>query len=156
MAGRTNTQFAVAIHALTLLTSDEGAPQSSERMSESIAANPVHVRRVLGRLRDAGLVTSKPGPHGGWQLLRPASEITLGDAWRAVQENAPIFGLHGVQPGCPVGASITTALTVLDEQLTTSVVSELDGITVAALIPELCGDGTDRSQAAHAAVEHRA
>lgn len=139
MAGRTNTQFAVAIHALTLLTSDDGAPQSSEQMSRSIAANPVHVRRVLGRLRDAGLVTSKPGPHGGWQLLKPAGEVSLGDAWRAVHEEAPIFGLHGVQPGCPVGASITTALTVLDGQLTASVVRELDGITVAALIPELCG-----------------
>ena len=139
MAGPTNTQFAVAVHALTLLTSDGGAPQSSERMSTSIAANPVYLRRVLGQLRDAGYVDSRPGPRGGWHLIKPASEITLGDAWRAVQEGTPTFGLHGVQPGCPVGAGISVTLKALDQQLTEAMVRELDGITIESVIP----DGAD-------------
>jgi len=139
VAGPTNTQFAVAIHVLTLLSSDGGAPQSSERMSESVGANPVYLRRVLGRLREAGLVDSRPGPNGGWQLQRSAAEISLGDAWRAVQEGSPIFGLHAVQPGCPIGANITTELMALDRQLTVSVERELDSIMIAQLNPELPG-----------------
>ncbi|MEH3054875.1 MAG: Rrf2 family transcriptional regulator [Patulibacter minatonensis] len=139
MPGPLNAQFAVAVHALTLLTSEGGAPQSSEQMSRSIAANPVHIRRVLGRLREAGLVTSRPGAKGGWHLTRSASAVSLGDVWRAVQGQSPVFGLHGVQPGCPVGRGVTTALTVLDQQLTDSVVAQLDDITVAALIPDFAG-----------------
>ena len=136
MAGPANTQFAVAIHALTLLSGPADPPKSSEAMSGSIAANPVYVRRVLGRLREAGLVDSRPGPRGGWHLLRPAAEITLGDAWRAVQEGSPIFGLHEVQPECTVGAGIRATLASLDAQLTQSVERELDGITVESVIPE--------------------
>ncbi len=137
MAGPTNTQFAVAIHVLTLLGGSEATPVSSDVMTESVAANPVYLRRVLGRLREAGLVGSRPGPRGGWQLQRPPSEITLGDAWRAVQDGAPIFGLHAVQPGCPVGASITETLGGIDRQLTASVEAQLDGITVASVMPDL-------------------
>lgn len=140
MAGPTNTQFAVAVHALTLLTSDGGTPQSSERMSTSIAANPVYLRRVLGRLRDAGYVDSRSGRRGGWHLAKPASEITLGDAWRAVQEDASTFGLHGVVPGCPVGASVSETLRELDQQLTEAMVRELDGISLLQVLPEGAGD----------------
>ncbi len=137
MAGPTNTQFAVAIHVLTLLGNSAGTPVSSEVMSESAAVSPVYLRRVLGRLREAGLVGSRPGPRGGWVLQREPSAITLGDAWRAVQEGAPLFGLHGVQPGCPVGASITETLAGIDRQLTASVEAELDGITVERVMPDL-------------------
>lgn len=135
MAGSTNTQFAVAIHVLTLLAGGEGAPMSSEQMAQSVGSNPVYLRRVLGRLRDAGLVASRPGPKGGWHLERVATAITLGDAWRATQESAPIFGLHTVAPGCPVGRDIAATLTELDERLTRSVEEELDSTTVAQVMP---------------------
>ncbi len=137
MAGSTNTQFAVAIHVLTLLGNSGGTPVSSDVMSESAAVSPVYLRRVLGRLREASLVGSRPGPRGGWELRREPAEITLGDAWRAVQEGAPLFGLHAVQPGCPVGASITQTLAGIDRQLTASMEAELDGITVAQVMPDL-------------------
>lgn len=137
MAGPSNTQFAVAIHVLALLGGVQGTPVSSDTMANSAAVSPVYLRRVLGRLREAGLVESRSGPNGGWQLLRAPSEISLGDVWRAVQDSATLFGLHAVQPGCPVGASVTETLSGIDRQLTSSVEVELDGITVASVMPEL-------------------
>ncbi len=110
MVRPTNTQFAVAVHVLTLLG---GAPEqvlSSELLAGSVGANPVHVRRVLGTLRRAGLVTSRPGVHGGWQLGRTADTVTLRDVWRAVQGDDPLLGLHGAAPECAVGQRIQFAL----------------------------------------------
>lgn len=134
MAGPINTQFAVAIHVLTLVAGIRDEPVSSELMSNSVGANPVYLRRVLGRLRDADLVTSRPGAHGGWALTREPDAITLGDVWRAIQD-APIFGLHTVQPECPVGREISGTLTELDARLTRSVEEELDRTTIAQVLP---------------------
>jgi DNA-binding IscR family transcriptional regulator len=48
--------------------------------------NPVVVRRVLGELREAGIVEASKGPNGGWSLSRPAEEITLHAVYSAMGE----------------------------------------------------------------------
>lgn len=78
MARSTNTQFAVAVHVLTYLAGvTEGHAVSSEELSKSANVNPVYVRRVLGPLREAALVRSRPGVRGGWELAADPSVITL-------------------------------------------------------------------------------
>ena len=72
-------------------------------MASSVGSNPVHIRRVLGRLRAAGLVASRPGPHGGWLLLRSPEETTLADVWRVVNGDDPVLGVHEADPNCPIG-----------------------------------------------------
>jgi len=133
VAQPTNTQFAVAVHVLTLLA---GAPEqvlSSELLAGSVGANPVHVRRVLGALRRAGRVASRPGAHGGWQLERAADQITLGDVWRAVQGDDPLLGLHGAAPQCTVGQRIQLALSDVERRAARAVEQELARTTIGDL-----------------------
>jgi Rrf2 family protein len=106
-----NSRFAIATHVLTLLASSEGESLTSEYMASSVNTNPVVIRRVLGRLRDANLVRSHPGPGGGWHLARPARGITLRDVYRAV-EGEGLFAMHASEPNprCPVGTSIQEIL----------------------------------------------
>lgn len=137
MAGSTNTQFAVAIHVLTLLAGAGDGPVSSEVMAQSVGSNPVYLRRVLGRLREAGLVGSRPGPKGGWHLERASEAITLGDAWRATNDDVPLFGLHETAVGCPVGNEVSRLLAGVDERLTRTVEHELDRTTIAEVMPDL-------------------
>ena len=86
MARPTSTHFAVAVHVCTYLASvaATGRAVSSEELAVSANVNPVHVRRVLGPLREAGLVSSRPGPRGGWGLSRPAAGISLAEIWQLV------------------------------------------------------------------------
>jgi Rrf2 family protein len=129
----TNTQFALGVHLLTLLA---GAPDeilSSELLAGSAGSNPVHARRLLGRLRAAGLVDSRPGVKGGWQLLRPPADITLADVWRAVQGEDPILGLHGANPNCTVGRRIQDALVGVDRRAARAVEDELATTTLCDL-----------------------
>jgi Rrf2 family protein len=135
MARPTSTQFAVAVHVLTYLAGalPRARAVSSEELALSANANPVHVRRVLGPLREAGLVVSRPGPRGGWGLGRPAADITVAQVWDLVQGHEPVLGLHGPNPDCPVGRSIQRALTELDAHARQAVRAELDRVTVADL-----------------------
>lgn len=135
MARPTSTHFAVAVHVCTYLASvaAEARAVSSEELAASAQVNPVHVRRVLGPLRDAGLVSSRSGPRGGWGLAQPAAQIRLATVWDLVQDTEPVLGLHGPNPDCPVGRSVQSSLVDLDARVREAVRSELAGVSVADL-----------------------
>jgi Rrf2 family protein len=131
----TNTQFSVAGHALSMLSSVPGEPLSSEIIAGSAGSSPVYVRRVLGLLRRGGLVASRPGAHGGWHLTRPAAEIRLGDVWRAVQGDEPVLGLHAPVGDCPVGGEVGGLMAEVERRTASAIERELDTMTVADLTP---------------------
>jgi Rrf2 family protein len=138
MSGPTNTQFTVGLHALTLLAHFDNGPTSSDDLAASVGANPVYVRRVLGRLRDAGYVGSRPGVNGGWHLLRDPAELTLGDVWRVIAGAAPaLLGVHHANPDCDAGQDIQSTLEAIERRAARAVEAELDAIAVADLTPEL-------------------
>ena len=140
MAGPTNTQFAVAVHVLTYLSTEgEQRPISSDELSGSTNTNPVYVRRVLGPLREAGLFHARQGSHGGWRLGRPAAEISLAEVWSLLQGDEPVLGLHGPNPKCPVGAGIQHALHDLDAAVAAALRAELGRRTIADLVREASG-----------------
>jgi Rrf2 family protein len=135
MSRPTNTQFALAVHALTLLGGAQpGEVLSSEVLSGSIGASPVHVRRVLGRLRAAGLVLSRPGARGGWQLAEASQQVNLAQVWRAVQGEDQVLGLHGPNPDCTVGRRIQTELVAIDRRAARAIEDELKATTLSTLV----------------------
>jgi Rrf2 family protein len=109
MAGG-NSRFAVAVHALTLLSAED-RPLTSEHIASSVNTNPVVIRRLLATLRNARLVESRPGAGGGWTLARAPEAITLRDVYRAA-EGPRLFALPAQPPAaaCPVGSTIQRPL----------------------------------------------
>jgi Rrf2 family protein len=134
VAGPTNTRFAVAVHVLTYLAGVEGRAVSSDELSSSTNVNPVHVRRVLGPLREAGLVRSRPGPHGGWELTVDARRLPLSRVWQLMQDGHPVLGLHGPDPACAVGRRVQAALVSLDSRVTGAITTELAQLTLHDLL----------------------
>ncbi|RYH00894.1 Rrf2 family transcriptional regulator [Salipiger sp. IMCC34102] len=65
---------------------------TSEQISKMISTNPVVVRRMMGGLRDRGIVTSEKGHGGGWTLARSLTEVTLRDVYDAVGA-PPLFNI---------------------------------------------------------------
>ena len=108
-----SSRSAVAIHALTMLARWDGRSLTSAEIADSLASNPVLVRRILGSLRDAGLVWSTEGRGGGWSLARTPREITLYDAYAAV-EAGPVLSRHAHPPSdaCEVGRHMQALLEV--------------------------------------------
>ena len=137
MAHPTNTRFALAVHLLTLLANAPEEIIDSRSLSISPATNPVHVRRVLGQLRDKGLVRSQPGVHGGWALARPPDQIDLGEVWQAVNSDDPVLGLHVPDPSCPTGQRVSSNLRALDRRAFAVLVAELARVTVAEVLADV-------------------
>jgi DNA-binding IscR family transcriptional regulator len=112
-----NTRLTLASHALCWLEywRREGMEfLTSEKLAKSVGSNPVSVRKVLGGVRDAGILRTGRGPGSGWALARPASEITLLDVHAALGLSGP-FDLHASPPdfSCPVGGGISQTLTAV-------------------------------------------
>ena len=129
-----SSRFAVATHILTLLALED-APLTSEYIASSVNTNPVVIRRVMGALREARLVTSQGGNGGGWRLIRSADAITLRDVYHAVQDE-PLFALHhrDPNPACPVGRNIQQSLTARLDAATAALEAELTRTTIAEML----------------------
>ena len=103
----------------------------SQALSWSPSTNAVHVRRILGQLREKGLVRSQLGAHGGWQLARTPEQINLGEVWLAVNADDPVLGLHMPDPSCPVGEIVSSNLQALDRRALNVLVDELSRVTIS-------------------------
>jgi Rrf2 family protein len=137
MTKPTNTQFAVAVHALTYLAGvEQTRAVSSDELAASINASPVYVRRVLTPLRESGLVASHPGAHGGWVLTRPSHLITLAEVWRLIQGDDPVLGLHGPNPLCRTGTGVQRALLAIDRDVAQAIDAQLARTNLADLVNE--------------------
>jgi len=47
------------------------------RIAQVIGCSPSYLRKTMGQLVKAGLLTSRRGPHGGMVLARAAEEVTI-------------------------------------------------------------------------------
>lgn len=139
MASHGNTQFAVAVHVLTYLAASDGRPVSSEELATSTDSNPVYVRRVLGPLREAGIVHARPGAGGGWELARPPRSIRLDAVWTAIHDGDPVLGIHTANPKCPIGRNVQRVLHQVDDQASAALRSALAKRTVADVLTEAMG-----------------
>ncbi len=130
-------RFPVAAHALAYLahknaTSAAGAISSGE-LANSIATNPVVVRRVTSLLAKAGLIATRPGASGGAWLLHPADTIGLDAVLRAVNGGAHFGAPKPGSKDCPIGerlpgvvaAAITSADQAAAHQLSKTTVADL-------------------------------
>lgn len=133
-----SSRSAVAIHALTMLARWGERSLTSAEIADSLASNPVLVRRILGSLRDAGLVWSTEGRGGGWSLARAPREITLYDAYSAVEEG-PILSRHAHPPSdaCEVGRHMQNVLDAEFRDAEHAMKERLGRTTVAHLLQQV-------------------
>ncbi len=133
-----SSRSAVAIHALTMLGRWSDRTLTSAEIADSLESNPVLVRRILGSLRDAGLVWSTEGRGGGWTLARDAREITLHDAYAAV-ETGPVLTGHPHPPSseCEVGRNIQALLEVEFREAEQAMEERLGKTTIAHLVRQV-------------------
>ena len=81
-----NSKLSLALHALGHMAADPNYPRTSVEIAEHNKTHPAFVRRVLGLLREEGLLRSEKGHSGGWFLARPPDQITLADVYVALGE----------------------------------------------------------------------
>lgn len=111
-----SSRFTMAIHMFACIDTFKNQKMTSDIMATSIGTNPVIIRKLLGQLKNAGLVEVARGT-GGVVITKPLNEITLLDIYKAVDclPNEELFHFHeNPNMNCPVGRNIHH---VLDDKL---------------------------------------
>ncbi|MBQ0889630.1 Rrf2 family transcriptional regulator [Streptomyces sp. RM72] len=88
---RTSKGVEWALHTLLNLDMLGGGPVGSGRLAQAHALPASYLNKQLQQLVRAGLLTSVPGPRGGFRLARPLTDITLRDVVEAVEGDAELF-----------------------------------------------------------------
>ena len=107
----TNSRMASAIHIMSFVAyaGDEGT--TSEEIAKSLQTNPVVVRKILKLLEREGLVAVCQGRQGGVGLRHPASGITLGQIYKAIESESGVFAMRSqVHERCVVACAMKRRL----------------------------------------------
>lgn len=141
-----SSRFAIAVHILSLLSINPGSHNTSEWIAGSVNTNPVVIRRILGQLKSAQLVSVKAGT-GGASLLQPLEAISLLEVYRAVAvvEEGALFSIHEEpNPACAVGANIQAVLELILGKAQGAMEQVLAEISMAELVTTL-SDAIEKS-----------
>ena len=108
------SRFTIAVHIITAIDYFKEMDRvNSVFLAGSVGVNPVIVRTVIGKLREAGILETQRGSSGA-EIKKPLDQITFYDIYKAVDsvdEEEGLFHFHE-QPNtdCPVGRNIHKAL----------------------------------------------
>lgn len=105
-----DSRLSSVLHALLHMAEQDG-PVTSETLAQCLGTNPVVVRRTMGYLREAGIVTSDRGHAGGWRIHADLGAVTLLQLHEALGEPAMFaIGNRNETPECLVEQSVNAAL----------------------------------------------
>jgi Rrf2 family protein len=93
---RVSAKVDYALRALTELAASPPGYVKAERLATAQEIPLKFLENILLELRRAEIVASQRGAEGGYQLAKPAAEISLADVIRAVE--GPIATVRGARP----------------------------------------------------------
>lgn len=88
--------YAVRAAAELAAAQPGGRPVKGELLANAQGIPLNFLENILTELRRAGIVRSRRGADGGYQLALPAEDVTIADVLRAVE--GPLAAVQGVQP----------------------------------------------------------
>jgi len=101
------SEFAVAVHGLVYLDQRK-ITTSSEELASNVCTNPARVRKVMAKLKKAGIIATKEGLEGGYHLIGDPDTISLkqisdaldvafvSSSWKSGDENNPCMVASGM------------------------------------------------------------
>jgi DNA-binding IscR family transcriptional regulator len=128
-----DSRLSSVLHAL-LHMAEHDEPMTSDTLAQCLRTNPVVVRRTMGLLREAGLVTSDRGHAGGWRIAVDLKTVTLRQLHEALGEPA-IFavGSRNENPQCLVEQSVNAVLDSAFADAEALLLHRFQNITLAEL-----------------------
>ncbi len=107
---------------------------TSEELAECMCTNPVVVRRTMGLLREAEIVTSARGHSGGWRISTDLRAVTLRDLHQVLGEPAVFaIGNRNEAPECLVEQVVNAALDQAFTDAEALLLERFAHVTLAAL-----------------------
>lgn len=135
-----SSKFTIAVHIIAVIDYFGDTEKiTSNVLADSIGANPVIIRSVMGNLKEAGIISISQG-RSGIVLAKALNEITFYDVYKAVDsvDDEGIFRFHDKpNPKCPVGKRIHAAMDDKLKRVQDAMENELHLITVADVVEDI-------------------
>ena len=93
---RVSAKVDYALRAMAELAAAPPGLTTAEQLASAQHIPPKFLESILAQLRSGGLVASQRGADGGYQLARPAEEISIAEVIRELE--GPIATVRGVRP----------------------------------------------------------
>jgi Rrf2 family protein len=127
-------------------------PMSIAAVAKASSVPYAYLEQLIVPLRRAGLVESKRGAQGGYQLTRPPDEVRVGDVYRVME--GPVAPMDCVSENeadqtCPLIEGCETRPVWL--KVRDSIANTLDSMTLADLVRQ--GDARREARAHRTAAE---
>ncbi len=138
-----NSDFSVATHALVFL-SCKNTVLSSEELADSICTNPARVRKVVSKLKKAGLVDTKEGSVGGCHFGGDPAAINLAQVADALNVTFVEATWHSGDQNrdCLICSGMAGLMDELFSDLDSRCKARLREITIADLAHRLLSDAS--------------
>jgi DNA-binding IscR family transcriptional regulator len=127
-----NSDFVLAVHAMVFLH-HKTETVSSDVLAENICTNPARVRRVMTKLKKAGLVETREGRTGGGYSYQKTKQVTLGDISKALNvkfANSP-WKSGDIQKPCVIASGMPYYMEQLYSELNARCEGYLNTVTIA-------------------------
>lgn len=135
-----SSRFTIALHILTCIEEFKNDYKiTSDFLSSSINVNPVVIRRILQKLKSAGIITVARGNVGSMEINKELKDITFYDVYKAVDcvDDEGLFHFHeNPNPLCPVGRNIHNVLDKRLDAIQQAMENEMKKSTLADVINE--------------------
>lgn len=140
--GRYGLRAAVA---LAMYAKDEPVSISTIAAREELSES--YLEQLFAKLKKAGLVHSIRGTNGGYQLSRPAEDISVGDVLRALEGNMVIVDCPDSESQCAKYGSCVTKY--VWKRINNSINDTMDAITLEELVLNSDGMMDQKGQKAY-------
>lgn len=135
---RMSTQFTVSVQMLLLIMIMDDRKVTSHMISESSGGNPVMIRQLFGKLKDAGILNVSTG-RGATTLAKDPSDISLWDIYLAVEGYSAneLFKFHPqISEGCQIGQFFREILGVHLDEAVQAMADKMAKVSLTQLVEE--------------------
>ncbi len=122
------------LRALMRMAGEPERGFSTAELAAELGLSRHHLFKIMQRLANAGIVTTRRGSGGGAMLARPAAEIRLGAIVRLLERGQPLVECFG--PGCECGLVRSCRLKARLRAAEAAFLAELDRTTLAEVALE--------------------
>lgn len=135
---RMSSNYTVSIQMLLLMLISDNQKITSDIISQSTGANPVLIRQLYKKLKEAGIIKVSTG-QGVTTLSKDPKEITLWDIYMAVEKYnvEDLFKFHPkISDGCQIGRFFKEILSPHLENAIEALSNEMASVSLFQLASE--------------------
>lgn len=128
------SEFAIAVHALVFLNHKQETV-SSEALACNVCTNPARVRKVMAKLKKAGIIKTKEGLEGGYHFDQDSSRVNLRQICEALEVDfvSASWKSGDEDMNCMIASGMAGIMAGIYEELNEMCKERLENITIASI-----------------------